>query len=417
MRAGRLERAQELLEAAVVIDPSDAIYAYWAGHAHQRLGHMEPAAARFEQAARLDPTEAAYHECLGGALQRLGKPREAAEAYQLAIHLDATTSAYVHHALGHCLLELGEDSQALEEFEQAVALDGAVAGFHWDKGLALAKLGDLQAASGAMQRAIEVAGDGDAAASHFALGEVLQCLCDDKGSFEAYGAAAALDTEKALYYARWGEGCCMEEQFSQAVAALSRALELDDGSGSPLTSATRLQTTVFKALSHYKLGEFQAAAATVEAIEGHPDLPLHGAYGAHVLTVLGLAYCRQGALARGLPALERAAAQDGALPLHKVNLGFARLEAGDVGGARAVAHGLLSAVEWRPPYQSTQRRDQHELNYKGFEKLKLAIALRVLAKQYSREHGEKYREVQECFRYWVYGEKDPPWCLLPCKLW
>ena len=84
-----LDRALELIERAVALDPDNGAYVDSLGWAHFQLGNYQQARSRLERAAELMGDDAVVLEHLGDVYRVLGEREGAAEAYRRALELGA----------------------------------------------------------------------------------------------------------------------------------------------------------------------------------------------------------------------------------------------------------------------------------------------------------------------------------------
>lgn len=82
-----LERALEMIQRAVEIDPDNGAYLDSLGWAHYRLGNYEQARKHLEQAARLVPEDPVIFDHLGDLYAALGDAQKAAEFYRRALNV------------------------------------------------------------------------------------------------------------------------------------------------------------------------------------------------------------------------------------------------------------------------------------------------------------------------------------------
>jgi len=94
-----LERALDLIERAVVIDPDNGAYADSLGWAYYRLGRYDQARRHLEWAARLVPEDPTIFEHLGDLYHRLGEVENARQAYHRALELEGKESERVRDKL------------------------------------------------------------------------------------------------------------------------------------------------------------------------------------------------------------------------------------------------------------------------------------------------------------------------------
>ena len=93
-----LDRAMELVDRAVKLDPDNGAYIDSLGWGYYQLGRYEDAREALERAARLvqDPT---VYEHLGDVYAALGRPEEARRAYRRAVELEADDPEAVERKL------------------------------------------------------------------------------------------------------------------------------------------------------------------------------------------------------------------------------------------------------------------------------------------------------------------------------
>lgn len=118
---GRLDRAVEVLQASVAIDPQNAGTQANLGSALYELNRLEEAVSHFGKAIEIDGRTASSRYNMGLALGRLDRREEAAEALRGAAEL-APDDAEVQRDFGHALSRLRRQEEAIEAYRKAVAL-------------------------------------------------------------------------------------------------------------------------------------------------------------------------------------------------------------------------------------------------------------------------------------------------------
>jgi tetratricopeptide (TPR) repeat protein len=159
----KLERPAEaipVLEAALLINRTDADALYQLGQVYQASGQPEAALERYHQAVRFVPD---FVEAYGGMI----------ESYSTLGYSD-----HVVYAQGMQALSLQDYETAQTHLEIAVQALPDFAPVFLGLGLTYERLGDLEAALAAMQRALELNPDDFAAQQ--ALGRI-QALIDSQG--------------------------------------------------------------------------------------------------------------------------------------------------------------------------------------------------------------------------------------------
>jgi predicted TPR repeat methyltransferase len=188
-QANQMEAAEELIAAAISIEPGNAEYYVNLGEVQRRMGKSEEAIRTFQEAVRLAPAMAAGHFNLGLALAGAGAVEDAIEAYEYAIGLQPAYPEALNN-LGLLLLKVGENAGAAEALERALALKPGHGEAANNLGMALWNLGRHEEALGAFVRAEKLRpGSADAAAN---LARACRKLGRRKEALAAFERAAEL---------------------------------------------------------------------------------------------------------------------------------------------------------------------------------------------------------------------------------
>lgn len=118
--------AVRLIENALQIRPSTAIFLNNLGEAYSGLSRLAEAEKSFRQALALDGDYALAYINLGVALHKLGRLGEAEQSYRQALRLRPDV-ALAHNNLGNVLRDRGDARGALGCYERALELDGGFA--------------------------------------------------------------------------------------------------------------------------------------------------------------------------------------------------------------------------------------------------------------------------------------------------
>ena len=155
------ERAVELLQKVIKIQPSHAIAQNSLGNAYRELGQLESALVAYRLAARVDATYLNAQINLSSTLQKLGDPEQAAAilASVLERHeaeLGAYDAAEIWSAYGGALLDTGEMDAAIEAQQKALAYEPRLVSAWNELGLAQADSGEFDKAQESYQRALSI---------------------------------------------------------------------------------------------------------------------------------------------------------------------------------------------------------------------------------------------------------------------
>lgn len=150
-----LDRPSDALvqyEAALALDPTDAVHHLNTGFALARLGRPAESLERFREAARLAPDYPKARIALADAFFRAGRMGDAIAEFQRAAALRPQDIA-CSYALGSLLLQAGRPSEAVTELKRTLALAPDHAEAAANLGGALAQLGRLDDALTALREA------------------------------------------------------------------------------------------------------------------------------------------------------------------------------------------------------------------------------------------------------------------------
>jgi arylsulfatase A-like enzyme/tetratricopeptide (TPR) repeat protein len=167
---GQVDRAIEILEGALELNPSYSLSFVELARAYEAAGEVERAADLLREAMRAYPDVFTFPLELGGLLERQQRNREALEAYRAARRL-LPENTRVLSRMAFLSLAEGEPEVALELLETAADMapeDPLVWG---NLGTVLGGLGRLGEAEEAFRRGLDLAPD--QARLHFNLGLVL----------------------------------------------------------------------------------------------------------------------------------------------------------------------------------------------------------------------------------------------------
>jgi tetratricopeptide (TPR) repeat protein len=154
---GDLDRAVRALGAAVAAEPRYADAHYTLGTVLKANRDWKGATASLRRAIALRPDLSAAHYTLGQVLQlsgdEAGAREQLAEAERLRQRTELEQEASVRTVVGTQKLEAGDLTGALDQFRRATTLFDAYAPAHYQMGRVLQRLGQLDAARAAFDRA------------------------------------------------------------------------------------------------------------------------------------------------------------------------------------------------------------------------------------------------------------------------
>jgi len=225
-QTGNLQRAVELIDRAIAVDPNNAEYHSNRGVALKELGQLEAAAASYDTALALDSERISDHFNRAVALQALGRLKPAVESYDRAIELKSDfAEAYANR--GVALEELGQLDAALASYDKAIELKPDYPEAHSSRGVALRKLGQFDAAIASFDVAIIL--KPRYAEAHSNRGNALQALKRLEEAVASYDKALAINPDYAEAYSNRGVALQELGRLEAAVASYDRAIELRPG--------------------------------------------------------------------------------------------------------------------------------------------------------------------------------------------
>ncbi len=183
VQTGRPQEGLALLTRSMPALQGQARYRHNYALMLAQAGQLAAAERELEAAIALEPVNAISHSYLGMVRQQLGRLDDAAAAYRAALER-APDDPFIANNYGYCLLEKGEVESALEWFRRSIARAPRNAVAHNNLGSALNALGDVPAAIAAYRKAVEV--DPRYATAWFNLGLALRQVADDQGTFDAF---------------------------------------------------------------------------------------------------------------------------------------------------------------------------------------------------------------------------------------
>jgi tetratricopeptide (TPR) repeat protein/SAM-dependent methyltransferase len=183
VQTGRLEEGLALLGRSMRTLQGQAKFRHNYALMLAQAGQLARAERELEAAIALEPANAVSHSYLGMVRQQLGRLDGAAAAYRAALER-APDDPFIANNYGYCLLEQGELESAREWFRRSIGREPRNAVAHNNLGSALNATGDVPAAIAAYRKAVET--DPRYAPAWFNLGLALRQVADDQGAFDAF---------------------------------------------------------------------------------------------------------------------------------------------------------------------------------------------------------------------------------------
>jgi Flp pilus assembly protein TadD len=137
------QRAIQLYDRAIALNPSHAEARYKRGNALKHLGRLDAALASYDQAIERKP-DYAYAYCNRGVVQQsLGLKAAALSSYDQAIILDPV-DAMAHYNRALLMQDFFRWDEALSSYNQAISIDPGYADAQFNRSLALLFRGDFE---------------------------------------------------------------------------------------------------------------------------------------------------------------------------------------------------------------------------------------------------------------------------------
>ncbi len=137
------QRAMQLYDQAIALNPSHAEAYYKRGNALKDLGRLDAALASYNQAIERRP-DYAHAYCNRGVVQQsLGLTAAALASYDQAIALDPT-DAMAHYNRALLMQDCSRWDEVLAGYNQAISIDPGFADAQYNRSLALLFHGDFE---------------------------------------------------------------------------------------------------------------------------------------------------------------------------------------------------------------------------------------------------------------------------------
>jgi|GEM_PF-517263 len=220
---GQFDAAIAAFDAAIRLDPDDALAHYNLGRVYYLQDQMEQAAAAFEKAIQIDPEMAEAHTNLGAVYRAQGRVEEAIAACETAIQLDPNDDmAYYNLALAYS--DQGQLDEAIAAYGEALRINSENAGAHYNLAHAYYRQGKLDEAVVAWKKTAEL--EPDDSMTYNNIGRVYF----EQGRFDEalvfLKQAIALDPENPLPHSNLALLYQEQGRVDEAIAAFEAYLDI-----------------------------------------------------------------------------------------------------------------------------------------------------------------------------------------------
>lgn len=224
---GRDEDALEAVELVCKAEPKNSRMQHLRGVLLHALGAVQDALGALNRASRLGPEDPLIHFERGRVLRQLADREAAMVAFQKAASLDPSLG-FVHNMIGIIHSEDGDLESALAAWERAIESDPSDASIVTNKGKCLHKLNRHEEAVEVFRTAIKLGNLEEARAVQAALGECLAVLNRHSEAVEALSEAVVQFPGDGYLYALLGFGLRELKENEKAAEAMEKACELDN---------------------------------------------------------------------------------------------------------------------------------------------------------------------------------------------
>lgn len=155
MKCGNLDKAQEVQQAAIALNPNDALFHYQLSHIHARRRNTKDAVASAQKAVCLALNNPEYLNHFGNLLIQDDRLDEAEQAQRDAILLDPNLPL-PHFQLSHIYTKRKNYDEAVRKVKDAISLDPSCATYYDHLANLMDRIGATQDALRMRKRAFEL---------------------------------------------------------------------------------------------------------------------------------------------------------------------------------------------------------------------------------------------------------------------
>jgi tetratricopeptide (TPR) repeat protein len=281
-------RSLELVDAALAIEPTNAVLLLCRGNALAMLSHHQLAVECYAGAIRGSPELVEAHCNRGNSELQLGRYEAAIQSYRYALAIEPHR-AEVHNGLGQALAARACHTEALASYAAAIELRSDYGLAHYNRANSLLAMHSYSDAVLAYGRAIALLPD--FANAHNNLGNALSALGHFDEALQSYRSALAIRPMFPSALRHCGIVLRQLRRWHEALSAYEQALQLDPDDVEALSG----RGVVLNCLRRFD----EAVASCDRALEIDPDHP-----GAHCNR--GMILMEVGRLTEALACFDRA---------------------------------------------------------------------------------------------------------------
>ena len=223
LQLNEFERALELANKALQIDPRSAAAHLTQGHTLLRLERREAAVASYDCAIALKPDFADAYSQRGNVLSQLGRHAEAVASYDKALEYQPD-AAEIHNNRGNALRDLRQYPAAVASYDRAIAAMPRLPEPYLNRGLALHEIKQYDAALASYDQAIAL--NPGYAEAYYSRGNVLKDLKQLDSALTSYDQAIATRSDYAPAHSNRGNVLSELERFDAALASYDAAISI-----------------------------------------------------------------------------------------------------------------------------------------------------------------------------------------------
>jgi len=201
---GEYERLVDVCKKVVAAQPDDIALLSELGNAYLKAGRASEAVGVFEKITEMEPDASAAYCNLGNALVAAGNFDDAEEAYRKAVEIDPSEADSFYNRLANVYFNAGHDERAEMAFRRCLEFRVYQPVYHCGLGDVLVKLGKIDDAKNAYDKAVNLNHD-SSAVYYNRFGNTLAKGNYHLQAIEAFKKAIAADTENPFYYIHLAE--------------------------------------------------------------------------------------------------------------------------------------------------------------------------------------------------------------------